>query len=88
MDCFPLGESVKRSHDWYLKWIATATLAVGISVNSLGLYPLGPIILIAGAIIWGYVACVWRDAAMITTNVVMALAGIGGLLYNYFSGIS
>ncbi len=63
------------------KWIATAILIVGTGVNSLGYYPLGPIILAAGGFIWLAVSIAWREPSLIITNAVMSLTGIAGLLY-------
>jgi hypothetical protein len=78
---------MKKTIDWYAKWLATATLIVGTVVNSLGYYPAGPLILIAGGLIWLYVACLWREPAMIATNAMMVLAGVVGIVYAYASGM-
>ena len=45
--------------DFYLKWIATATLVVGSFINSAfpELYPIGPAVLIAGGVVWLVVSC-------------------------------
>ena len=68
----------------YAKWIATAILIVGTGVNSLGYYPLGPIILITGGLIWLAVSIAWREASLILTNGVMSVTGIAGLIYKYY----
>ena len=49
--------------DFYLKWIATGTLIVGCFVNSAfpSMFPVGPLILGAGGIIWLVVSCMWRE---------------------------
>lgn len=70
--------------DQVLKWVATAILILGTAVNSLGYYPLGPIILAVGGSIWLVVSIMWREWALIVTNGVMLLVGIVGLLIGYF----
>jgi len=71
--------------DQILKWTATAILILGTAVNSLGYYPLGPVILVAGGVVWLVVAIMWKEPALIITNAVMSAVGAGGLLINYFT---
>ena len=71
--------------DQVLKWTATAILILGTAVNSLGYYPLGPIILVLGGIVWLTVAIMWKEPALIITNAVMSAVGAGGLLINYLT---
>mgnify|MGYP000571987625 CR=1 FL=1 len=71
--------------DQILKWTATAILILGTAVNSLGYYPLGPIILVAGGVVWLTVAIMWKEPALIITNAVMSAVGAGGLLINYLT---
>jgi hypothetical protein len=70
--------------DWYLKWAATAVLIAGTAVNSLGFYPLGPIILAVGGVLWLIVSLMWREPALIVTNAVMLATGLAGLAWVYF----
>jgi hypothetical protein len=70
--------------DQILKWLATAILILGTAVNSLGYYPLGPIILVVGGIVWLIVAIMWKEPALIITNAVMSAVGAGGLVVVYF----
>jgi len=67
---------------WYGKWAATVTLIAATAVNSLGYYPLGPILYIISGILWIYVSIAWREPALIVTNVVITTVGAAGLLYN------
>ena len=71
--------------DQILKWTATAILILGTAVNSLGYYPLGPIILVAGGVVWLIVAVMWKEPALIITNAAMSAVGAGGLLVTYFT---
>jgi hypothetical protein len=67
--------------DQKLKWVATVILIVGSFVNALGIYPLGPILLILGGFFWLVVSIMWREASLIATNGVMLVAGISGLIF-------
>ena len=73
--------------DVYLKWIATGTLIVGSFVNSAfpEFFPVGPIILAVGGLIWLVVSCLWREWSLIVTNSVMTLVAVAGMAYYYFS---
>ena len=70
--------------DTVLKWIATAVLIVGSAVNGLGYYPMGPIILAIGGLIWFAVSLMWREWSLVLTNGVMTAVGVAGLLIRYF----
>lgn len=66
-----------------LKWLATITLVIGTAVNSLGVYPAGPIVLVVGGLIWLVVSIRWKEPALIVTNSIMSLTGIVGIVYYY-----
>lgn len=66
-----------------VKWAATVTLIVSVALNGLGVYPLGPIVQVAGGILWTIASLTMRDKPLIVTNVVMTLVGIGALLWTY-----
>lgn len=70
--------------DDYLKWAATVLLIIGTGVNSLGIYPAGPLILAAGGVLWLIVSLMWREPALIVTNAVMLATGLAGLAWVYF----
>jgi hypothetical protein len=72
-----------RNLKWteYAKWTATAILIIGTGINSLGFYPLGPIVLAVGGFIWLAVSLAWREPSLIITNAVMSITGVMGILY-------
>ena len=72
--------------DQILKWIATATLIIGTVFNAgfPDLYPVGPLILAAGGYIWLIVSIMWKDWALIATNIVMSTTGLVLTLINIF----
>ena len=69
--------------DSYLKWIATGFLMIGAALNSLNIYPLGPIMNLFGGLTWLVVSIMWKEAALITTNIVLFTITFIGLAYTY-----
>ena len=61
-----------------LKWAATVLLIIGTGVNSLGYYPVGPLILLSGGILWLIVSIRWREASLIVTNGVLTAVSVVG----------
>ena len=69
--------------DKYLKWVATAFLMIGVGANSLAFYPAGALFTLAGGLTWLIVSIMWKEAALITTNLVLSAITIIGLVYTY-----
>jgi hypothetical protein len=68
-----------------LKWIATTVLIIGTFVNAgfPELYPIGPLLLAMGGVIWLIVSFLWKEPALIVTNLVLTTVGFGGILLYY-----
>ena len=66
-----------------LKWLGTLTLIVGVGINSLGYYPLGPIVMMFGGVTWVVVGYMWQENSIILTNLIITLVSIIGLCVNY-----
>lgn len=64
-----------------VKWLATIILIVGTAVNGLGIYPLGPLLLVLGGFIWLGVALKVKDSPLIVTNLVMSVVGLAAVVY-------
>ena len=64
-----------------MKWTATVILILGTAVNGLGYYPLGPLLLVLGGVVWLAVAIKVRDVPLIVTNLVMSLVGLTTVLW-------
>jgi len=64
-----------------MKWTATVILILGTAVNGLGYYPLGPLMLVLGGLVWLAVAVRVRDVPLIVTNLVMSLVGLTTVLW-------
>ena len=66
-----------------LKWLGTGALILGVGLNSLNIYPLGPIITVLGGFFWVIVGFMWKENSIITTNLVLSIVCIIGLCINY-----
>jgi len=73
--------------DSILKWVATVVLIIGTFVNATfpNLYPLGPGLLALGGILWLIVSIMWKEPALIVTNGVLTLVGLGGIALFYLA---
>ena len=67
-----------------LEWTGTMILILGTGVNSLGLYPLGPILLGLGGLIWMTVGIMWGKNSLIITNLTLSLVTLIGLIITLF----
>lgn len=67
-----------------IKWSATAILIVGFGFASYGVYPLGPLIQLAGGVLWFTASVKMRDLPLMVTNGVMTSVGAAALLLKYF----
>jgi hypothetical protein len=66
-----------------LKWTATALLIVGFGGVAAGFHNM-ILLQLAGGAMWFTASCIMRDRPLIVTNGIMTLAGVLGLLYQYF----
>ena len=73
-----------KALDTKLKWIATAVLIVATALTSLNIYPLGPMLYLTGVLLWLVVSIMWKEPALIVTNLTLASVNAIGLIYNLF----
>ena len=80
-----VDNSVRFSITEALKWLATAILIIGTGVNTAlpNLFPLGPVILVVGGLIWLTVSILWKEWSLIVTNAVMTGVAMLGLAYHF-----
>ena len=70
----------KGDFSWYVKWIASIVLIMGLLLRSAMIQPLDLYITLLGSIGWTYVGLLWHDRAIIVINVVASTILIGGIL--------
>ena len=56
--------------DWYIKWVSSIILLVGMILTAQNIYPINLFVNIAGLIGWLIVSIMWNDRALIVINAV------------------
>ena len=80
-----LYQSKYKPVDWYIKWIATIFLLIGMALRTTQEYMFADIIVsLIGAMGWMIVAIMWKDRALTLLNVVATLI----LLYGFIIGLN
>ena len=69
--------------DWYIKWIASVVLVVGVILTSNNIYPLNLMVHALGMFGWFIVAIIWNDRALLVINAVSLVLLINGLVSYY-----
>ena len=69
--------------DWYIKWIASIILVVGVILTSNNIYPLNLIVHALGMFGWFIVAIIWNDRALLVINAVSLVLLVNGLVSYY-----
>jgi energy-coupling factor transporter transmembrane protein EcfT len=69
--------------DWYIKWIASIILVIGVILTSNNIYPLNLIVHAIGMFGWFIVAVIWNDRALLVINAVSLVLLINGLVSYY-----
>ena len=47
------------------KWVATFFVILGTGLNSLAIYPLGPLVLLLAGILWTIVSIYWKETSLL-----------------------
>ena len=70
---------------WYVKWISSLVIIVGMIMSSLNIYPYNLYIHLIGVAGWLWVGFLWHDRALILLNAIAV--GIFSLgIGNYYLG--
>ena len=69
--------------DWYIKWIASIILVVGVILTSNNIYPLNLMVHAVGMFGWFIVAIIWNDRALLVINAVSLSLLLNGLVSYY-----
>ena len=78
-------KKVTPTHDksWYIKWVASLILLVGMLLTSNNLFPYNLFVHIIGLTGWLIVAMMWNDRALIIINSVSIAILTNGLIHHY-----
>ena len=69
--------------DWYIKWIASIILVVGVILTSNNIYPYNLMVHALGMFGWFIVAIIWNDRALLVINAVSLVLLLNGLVSYY-----
>ncbi len=72
-----------HTFDWYVKWIASVVLVVGVILTSNNIYPLNLMVHAIGMFGWFIVAIIWNDRALLVVNTVSLALLLNGLVSYY-----
>ena len=72
-----------HTFDWYVKWIASVVLVVGVILTSNNIYPLNLMVHAIGMFGCFIVAIIWNDRALLVINAVSLVLLLNGLVSYY-----
>jgi len=75
-----------KTKDWYLKWVSSIILIIGMLFTSNNIYPLNLFISSIGLLGWILIGLIWNDRAIIVINVIGLFIYINGII-NYYVGV-
>tara|TARA_B100000902_G_scaffold198418_1_gene189309 strand:- start:478 stop:792 length:315 start_codon:yes stop_codon:yes gene_type:complete len=74
----------KGDLSWYIKWVSSIFIIIGMALTSANLFPVNIIIHGIGVTGWLIVGMLWHDRALIFLNAVAIFVYATGLLNHYF----
>ena len=69
--------------DWYIKWIASFLLIIGVVLTSNNIFPANLIFHAIGMLGWFVVGILWNDRELIVINAVTLALMSNGLITHY-----
>ncbi len=69
--------------DWYIKWVASFVLIIGVILTSNNVFPANLIFHALGMFGWFIVGILWNDRALIVINAVTLALMSNGLITYY-----
>lgn len=69
--------------DWYIKWVASFLLIIGVILTSNNVFPANLIFHAIGMLGWFVVGILWNDRALIVINAVTLALMSNGLITYY-----
>ncbi len=69
--------------DWYIKWVSSIVLIIGMVLAANNLYPWNVLVQCAGIAGWLVVSVMWNDRALIVVNAVGVAILLNGLVAWY-----
>ena len=76
-----------HTKDWYIKWVASVILLVGMILTAQNIYPINLFVNLTGLIGWLIVSIMWNDRALIVINAVGVSIYLNGIVGYIVKGI-
>lgn len=73
------ADTIDRDWTWYMEWLSTAILIVGVALTAYNIYPANIYWSLAGNAGWAIVALAWRKWSLLTIQGVVTLIYIAGI---------
>ena len=73
--------------DWYIKWVSSIILIVGMLCTANNLYPINMYFHVVGLIGWFVVSMIWNDRALIIINAIGITIFANGILQYHTAGV-
>ena len=77
----------KGTIDWYIKWVASVVILIGMALTSIQLTPFNLYFHLVGVLGWFVVGFMWHDRALMVVNAVASMIFFMGILNYYFGGV-
>ena len=74
----------KGDLSWYIKWVSSIFIIIGMALTSANLFPINIIIHGIGVTGWLVVGMLWHDRALIFLNAVAIFVYATGLFNHYY----
>ena len=78
-----IKQTPTHTFDWYVKWISSVVLVVGVILTSNNIYPYNLMVHAVGMFGWFIVAIIWNDRALLVINAVSLSLLLNGLVSYY-----
>jgi hypothetical protein len=72
-----------KTKDWYLKWVSSIILIIGILFTAQNIYPINLFISSVGLLGWTIVGLIWNDRALLIVNGISLSIYLNGII-NYY----
>ena len=74
----------KGDLSWYIKWVASIFLIIGMILASVNLFPYNIMVASVGVFGWLIVGMLWHDRALIVLNAISLAIYLMGVIGHYF----
>ena len=69
-----------KSYEFWIEWISTAILIVGVALTAWNIYPLNIYFSLAGNFGWAVIGVMWRKWSLITIQMTVTVIYVAGLI--------